>query len=85
MTVEKVFSNEMSRDMDPHDLTSRFSPSLQTDIIRARTPLPLISLLATEVMSKVWISIQIVDVLRNELWFKSNEVDYFAKFELKYK
>ncbi len=37
-----------------------------------------ISLLATEVPTKVLISIQIVCVLSNELGFKCNEVDYFA-------
>ncbi len=44
MAVEIVFSNEMSRDMDPEtavltsDLTRGFSKSLQADVIRARTP-----------------------------------------------
>ncbi len=44
MAVEIVFSNEMSRDKDPEtavltsDLTRGFSKSLQTDVIRARTP-----------------------------------------------
>ncbi len=44
MAVEIIFSNEMSRDIDPEtagltaDLTRGFSKSLQTDVLRARMP-----------------------------------------------
>ncbi len=44
MAVEILFSNEISRDMDPEtavltsDLRRGFSPSLQTDVIRVRMP-----------------------------------------------